>query len=289
MRLKKTLGVLALAMVGGVLTVIPPAQAADPGDHVLGHRCRTYENRVTNENTVESLRDTSEMPGAICEIDSVTIADGTVIVVHDGTWRRTADASTLPAGVTRESRVVNATWAQVRQIRTKGGEPIPRLEDMIVAAGQYDIGMYVDMRNRIPNPSFFVNLANQVGADVGYYQLLQGNCSHGNTDRMRDAGARIGVKLLGECPTTPAQMQAMGGDVHPADLLLHDRRLHRGRQRPRHHGRRPRPRHDRGQGGEPRRSRSLEVPARPPEGRAGLVLMSRGRGLRSSRPGRRVR
>ena len=210
MRLKKTLGVLALAMVGGLLTVIPPAQAADPGDHVLGHRCRTYENRVTNENTVESLRDTAEMPGAICEIDSVTIADGTVIVVHDGTWRRTADASTLPAGVTQDSRVVNATWAQVSQIRTKGGEPIPRLEDMIRAAGQYDIGMYVDMRNRIPNPSFFVNLANQVGADVGYYQLLQGNCSHGNTDRMRDAGARIGVKLLGECPTTPAQMQAMG-------------------------------------------------------------------------------
>jgi glycerophosphoryl diester phosphodiesterase len=211
MRLKKTLGVLALALVGGVLTVIPPAQAADPGDHVLGHRCRTYENRVTNENTVESLRDTAEMPGAICEIDSVTIADGTVIVVHDGTWRRTADASTLPAGVTRESRVVNATWAQVRQIRTKGGEPIPRLEDMIRAAGQYDIGLYVDMRNRIPNPDYFVNLANQVGAtEVGYYQLLQGNCSSRNTDRMRAAGATVGVKLLFECPTTPAQMQAMG-------------------------------------------------------------------------------
>ena len=67
--------VLALALVGGVLTYAPAAEAAgNPGDHVLGHRCRTYETKVTNENTVEALRDTSEMPGAICEIDAITIA-----------------------------------------------------------------------------------------------------------------------------------------------------------------------------------------------------------------------
>jgi len=210
MRFRKTLGVLALALVGGVLTYAPPAGAANPGDHILGHRCRTYETKVTNENTVEALRDTSEMPGAICEIDSITIADGTVVVVHDGTLRRVGKASTFPAGVTTSTRVASMTWAQLSQVRTKGGQPIARLEDMIRAAGQYHIGMYVDMRNRIPNPSYFVNLANSVGANVGYYQLLQGNCTHKNIDEMRNAGARVGVKLLGECPTTPAQMQAMG-------------------------------------------------------------------------------
>jgi glycerophosphoryl diester phosphodiesterase len=211
MRFRKTLGVLALALVGGVLTYAPAAQAAGtPGDHVLGHRCRTYETKVTNENTVEALRDTAEMPGAICEIDAITIADGTVVVVHDGTFRRVGKASTFPAGVTATTRVANTTWAQVSQIRTKGGQPIARLEDMIRAAGQYHIGLYVDMRNRLPNPSALVTLANQVGANVGYYQLLQGNCSHANIDRMRAAGAPVGVKLLGECPTTPAQMQAMG-------------------------------------------------------------------------------
>lgn len=210
MRFRKALGVLALALVGGVLTYAPTAQAAGPGDHVLGHRCRTYETKVTNENTVEALRDTSEVPGAICEIDSITIADGTVVVVHDGTLRRVGKASTFPAGVTTSTRVANMTWNQISQIRTKGGQPIARLEDMIRASGQYHVGLYVDMRNRIPNPTSFVDLANQVGANVGYYQLLQGNCTHKNIDRMRAAGAPVGVKMLGQCPTTPAQMEAMG-------------------------------------------------------------------------------
>ena len=209
MRFRKTLGVLALALVGRVLTYAPAAEAANPGDHVLGHRCRTYETKVTNENTVEALRDTSEMPGAICEIDAITIADGTVVVVHDGTFRRVGKASTFPAGVTATTRVASTTWAQVSQIRTKGGQPIARLEDMIRAAGQYHIGLYVDMRNRIPNPTSYVDLANSVGANVGYYQLLQGNCKHGNIDRMRAAGAPVGVKLLGQCPTTQEQMEAM--------------------------------------------------------------------------------
>jgi glycerophosphoryl diester phosphodiesterase len=211
MNVKKTLGVLALALVGGLLVNPPAAEAAgNPGDHVLGHRCRTYDTKVTNENTVEALRDTSEVPGAICEIDAITIADGTVVVVHDGTFRRVGNASTFPRGVTTSTRVASTTWAQVSQIRTKGGQPIARLEDMIQAAGQFHVGLYVDMRNRIPNPSTFVSLANQVDANVGYYQLLQGNCTHTNIDRMRAAGAPVGVKLLGDCPTTPAQMQAMG-------------------------------------------------------------------------------
>jgi hypothetical protein len=57
MRFRKTLGVLAFALVGGVLTYAPAAQAAGtPGDHVLGHRCRTYATKVTNENNETTRR-----------------------------------------------------------------------------------------------------------------------------------------------------------------------------------------------------------------------------------------
>jgi glycerophosphoryl diester phosphodiesterase len=212
--MKKTLATLALALIGSLM-MVAPAEAHDGpiGEHILGHRCRTYDTKVTNEDTVAALRDTAEIPGAICEIDAIRIADGTVVVIHDGTWKRTADPASLKrAGVSPTSQVKRARWSQVSKIRTKGGEPIPRLEDMIDAAAQYDIPLIVDVRNAFPQTQTnnLVKYATDRGADVRYYQLLQGNCTSTVINRFRTAGAKVGVKLLGECPMTADQMAALG-------------------------------------------------------------------------------
>jgi glycerophosphoryl diester phosphodiesterase len=206
-----SLATLAIVFVSSLVAAAPAAaNHAQPGDHVYGHRCRTYDRAVTNENTVAALIDTAGVPGAVCEIDAVTISDGTVIVWHDSTWNRVADHGTLPTGIAPRDPVRHATWAQVSQIRTKGGEPVARLQDMIDVAGLHGIALVVDMRTPLPNPAGLVSRANQAGADVGYFQRVKSTCSTRIVDRFRAAGAKIGVKLLGDCALTPAQLQARG-------------------------------------------------------------------------------
>lgn len=210
-RTSKALGALAVALVGSLLTVAPAeAHDARPGDHVLGHRCKVYDRAVNNENTVRALMDLRGIPGAKCEIDAYRISDGTIIVWHDATWNRVADHDTLPTGVNPRDRIVNATWAQVRQIRTRGGEPVPTLQQMITASAQYGVPLVVDIRNAIRNEAALVGHANQVGADVDYYQLVRASCSTAHVDRFLRAGADIGLKFLGDCPMTPAQIDAKG-------------------------------------------------------------------------------
>ena len=207
----KLLASLAVLLVCGLLTATPAAaDHAEPGEHVLGHRCRTDARAASNENTVAALIDTAGMPGAVCEIDAWRIADGTVIVFHDGTWNRIADPATLPAGVGARDRVTAATWDQVRQIRTRGGRPVPTLQQMIDAAARYGIPLVVDIRNTLSDPAGLVGYANARGADVRYYQPVPNSCTTRHIDRFRAAGATVGVKLLSSCRPSPAQLQAWG-------------------------------------------------------------------------------
>jgi glycerophosphoryl diester phosphodiesterase len=190
---------LATAVMGATFVAAAPAQAM-PGSQILGHRCQTKDPATTIENTVAAMRVVERVSGVACEIDTWKLADGTVIVWHDNTWGRVVDHSTLPAGVRPNSLVKNATWAQVRQMRTKGGEPIPTLQTMIAASAQYNVPLYVDIRNSIPNPGQMVRYANQVGATVNYYQppgqTEQNLCRTAQIDRLRAAGATVGIKSI---------------------------------------------------------------------------------------------
>lgn len=209
--IKKLVAAVAVVLVGGLLTALPAeADHADPGDHVAGHRCRTYDRAVSNENTLAALIDTAGIPGAVCETDAWRIADGTIIVWHDRRWRRVADLSTLPRGVDPGDSITDATWEQVSQIRTKGGERVLKLEEMIDAAAQYDIPLMVDIRNRLAGAPQLVQHANAQGAEVWYYGLINSRCRTRNVDPFRDAGARVGVKVLRSCPLTPAEAEARG-------------------------------------------------------------------------------
>lgn len=209
--MKKLVAVVAAAFVGGLLTAVPAeADHAEPGDHVAGHRCRTYDRAVTNENTRAALIDTAGVPGAVCETDAWRISDGTIIVWHDRRWRRVADHDTLPPGVSPDDLITEATWAQVRQIRTRGGEPVLTLQQMINASAQYDIPLMVDIRNRLSGAPQLVQYANQANAEVWYYGLINASCRTRNVDPFRDAGARVGVKILRACPLTAQQLDQRG-------------------------------------------------------------------------------
>lgn len=207
----KFVATVTVALVGGLLTAVPAeANHGEPGDHVAGHRCRTYDRAVSNENTVAALIDTAGVPGAVCETDAWRIADGTIIIWHDRTWRRVADHSTLPPGIGPDDLITEATWEQVSQISTRGGEPVLRIEEMIDASAQYDIPLMVDIRNRLSGAPGLVQYADERGAEVWYYGLINANCLTRNVDPFRDAGARVGVKILRVCPLTPAELEARG-------------------------------------------------------------------------------
>jgi glycerophosphoryl diester phosphodiesterase len=167
---------------------------------------------VTNEDTVVALTDTAGVPGATCEIDTWRIADGTMIVWHDSTWNRVADPATLPAGVAPSDLVKNATWAQVSQIRTKGGSPVATLAQMIDASGLRHVPLVVEVRNTVTQPASWVSYANAHAADVRYYRQPGSSCATVVLDQLHAAGAQIGLKVgqSTPCPMTPAQMQAKG-------------------------------------------------------------------------------
>lgn len=213
--LKKLVLAFGVALIGGLLTAAPAdadnSHPDDPGVHVAGHRCMMYDRAVSNENTPEAVRQLSAMPGAVCEIDITSLSDGTVIAWHDEDWRRVADHSTLPPGIGPRDLVANATWEQVSQIETKGGQPVARLQDMIDASARYGVPLMIDIRNRFGgNPQFFVDYAEDAGADVRYYQLISASCATRQTDRFAAAGATVGVKILRNCPLTPAQLEDRG-------------------------------------------------------------------------------
>jgi glycerophosphoryl diester phosphodiesterase len=204
--LAAALGVLVVA--ASFLTA-GPANAV-PGSQILGHRCHLYDAAVTNEDTVSALIDDSKIPGTSCEIDTWKLADGTMIIWHDSTWGRVADHSTLPASIKPTDSVKNATWAQVKQIRTKGGQPVSTLDDMIAASGKYHVPLVVEIRNSVTNPTHEVQYATQHGAQVAYYQFPAANCATGQINTMYAAGAKVGIKAIGstQCQVTPSLIQA---------------------------------------------------------------------------------
>lgn len=215
------LAALALALLGSLL-VAAPAQAVS-GDHILGHRCRLYDKAVTNENTVVALQDTATIAGASCEIDVWTISDGTVIVWHDSTWGRVADHSTLPDGVEPTDKVRESNWAQVSQIRTKGGEPVPTLDTMIDAAAAKGMRLVVEVRNKIADPGHWVDYAAARSADIGYYKLPNGTeCKIYQLDKLRNAGAEIGLKMPSSS-TAPCQLTVDGIAAKGASFISEDK------------------------------------------------------------------
>ena len=204
------LATMVLTISGAVVSVAPAEALA--GTKLIGHRCRTYPPAVTNENTVAALVNTAGVAGAWCEVDAWTIADGTVIIWHDSTWGRVANHATLPSGVEPSSLVADTTWAQVAQIRTKGGRPVARLErdDQPFRATRRAVA-----RQHQEQPRLAVNLGH--AGERGWCSRAvlpprkDPGCRTTVLDQMRSAGARIGLKLDRTTPClSPEEIAGQG-------------------------------------------------------------------------------
>ena len=75
-----------------------------------------------------------------------------------------------------------------------------------------NVGLVVEIRNSIRNPSQVAGWVNASDAPVSFYQLPTGsNCTAGMVDRMHSAGVTVGIKMPGRnaaCQMTTERLVA---------------------------------------------------------------------------------
>lgn len=129
--IRKTVIVMLLCFFFLTYGVLPQVQAAgkDAPVIVVAHRAGA---KVAPENTVAALEQAVRDGAPIAEIDVQQLADGTLIVMHDSNFKRTAgedicvwDAEAEDLGSLEVGRGFSAAYR---------GEQIPTLEEMLACA-----------------------------------------------------------------------------------------------------------------------------------------------------------
>ncbi len=86
---------------------------------IIAHRGASAERP---ENTLAAFRRALALDADGIELDVHLTRDGVPVVFHDATLRRLTGVS---------GRIAGKTWAELRALRVRGREPIPRLVDVL--------------------------------------------------------------------------------------------------------------------------------------------------------------
>lgn len=86
---------------------------------IIAHRGASAERP---ENTLSAFRRALALEADGIELDVHVTADGVPVVFHDATLRRLTGTG---------GRVARQTWVQLEPLRVRGGEPIPRLVEVL--------------------------------------------------------------------------------------------------------------------------------------------------------------
>ena len=130
-RIRKTAIVMLLCVYFLTYGVLPQVEAGkDTPVIVVAHRAGA---KVAPENTLAALKQAIRDGAPIAEIDVQQLSDGTLIVMHDSNFKRTAGEDVCvwdaEADVLSALEVGSAFSAAYR------GEQIPTLEEMLACAG----------------------------------------------------------------------------------------------------------------------------------------------------------
>jgi glycerophosphoryl diester phosphodiesterase len=164
---------------------------------VVGHRA----HETADENTLQALRFDAKH-GVQFETDTWVTEDGVSIIVHDSDGCRTIDHSTYPPGVACTTKWRDLTYAQVEQMRTKLGHKIPTIWDWIEVAGRRQVAGMIEVKWIPHNPAGVMRYVRMFNAPVSFYltpKSYNGKCIQASAQKMRDAGAVIGLKMTGPC------------------------------------------------------------------------------------------
>jgi hypothetical protein len=200
---------------------------------VVGHRFTEYPTSKTNEDTLKALEYIHAHKIKYFETDVWKSADGHPFIWHDQTWARVASAASLKkAGLKGSDNVVDATWAQIQLVRTKGGQPVPSLKKIMKYAIQHKMIGKFELKWDMPNPKAEFTYAKSIGNPnyVTFYQGPHaGTCALTGVQAAHAAGFKVGISTSPACPIADAQLAKYSYVELPIKAITaaHVKKLHK--------------------------------------------------------------
>ena len=105
----------------------------------LAHR---GANREFDENTLAAFQRAAELGADAIECDPKLTRDGVYVIMHDFTVDRTTDG---------RGKVADMTLSEIKSLRTKNGEEVPTLEEVLKLAKERGLAIYLDMKSAPPD------------------------------------------------------------------------------------------------------------------------------------------
>lgn len=118
-----------------------PAQAQQTEVKLFAHRGGAYE---FDENTIQAFQETYDRGIRGYEIDIRRTADGQLVLFHDATLERI---------VGKTGAIEQLTLAEVRQLRTLKGNPIPTIDDVLAFFSDKP-GVYIEFEMKTNQPVY---------------------------------------------------------------------------------------------------------------------------------------
>jgi glycerophosphoryl diester phosphodiesterase len=174
----------------------------------VGHRFREYSSSKTNEDTLKALKYIRAHGVRNFETDVWMSVDGHDFVWHDATWARVASPASLKkAGLDPHSPVSQATWAQIKLVRTKGGQPVPSLRTIEKYAVQHHMLGKFELKWGLNDPAAEYKYVKSIGNPhyVTFYQVPHAEtCAVDAVAAAHQAGFRVGLAQDVSCKMTDA-------------------------------------------------------------------------------------
>lgn len=186
-----------------------------------GHRGREYPAATTNENTLIALQNDANLHAG-CETDTWPLEDslghpnkGRLVILHDQTVDRVASAASMRAAhIAPNTLIGTIKYSQFSVLRTKGGQPLPTLQEWIQYASARHVPCDIEIKWHVdPDQASSWIKAYGGTAYISFYivQNPAHNCDVASElGPLRARGIRVGIKADVHCPLTPAQMAKAG-------------------------------------------------------------------------------
>lgn len=218
--------VIPFAKTALELMAVPPTAHApertnsrSPKESVLRHVLFTREQVISHraggtrkktENTVRAIRAAIDSNAAWIELDVQLTRDHELVVFHDSTLLRATDHRGFVAGL---------DLAELRKVRTRGGEPIPTLEEALGAvAGRAGVVLDIKVDGTVDALAKLIDERVESGV-WRYEQFIVSSYDQRALKRMRSLSPRTPRAVLVE--GVPLSMKETYDEVAPAFLFLH--------------------------------------------------------------------
>lgn len=158
---------------------------------LMGHRGARDK---APENTLRSFSALLESNVRVVEFDIQQSADGIWVVHHDETLDRTTTSS---------GELAKKTWNQLSQVRTKEGDPLPMLSDVLSLFKDTEFELQIEIKS----PGDFKNLGFEIQKNIASDQVTVISFNHNWLLEFKNLNPQIKTAcLLFGLPVNPVEI-----------------------------------------------------------------------------------